>query len=440
MKRLSVTRFVFTVAICLTSIPSTQGKEPSGTDEIDAKIEQLAILYAPADTPNIAEKPYVEIDTGPANYSRSKNGWLIEQDEQQLLLLDWGGEFHRLKKAATQERPLIPQDENGVFLSDLEKADFSIVWGIELRDLKQEIEDYLKETKAEQVEQEPKDVWEMSAQRYKAEDEVAKAAHFAFVAHVHGYKQEARELYRYAEKSQEHLRGTWVGAGYADTLQAHLIKNKARSLRIRAVFGAHNGDPRGEVLKLWQRLLALPKNEFKEEAELMVEGYTQLIDEDTRWTEPTEEERKQFSRDQKFDYWLYKLRDHNAGQWSDPGMCNVFMDPLVLAERETQPNPAKEISDLGVEIVPRLIEHMDDMRPTRCKGHWRRFVSEGHMLLRYGDCCVQIFERITEHQIYRRRTTNSYMTYDGDPAACKVKAQAWWDEYQKTHPIAGKSD
>lgn len=84
--------------------------------------------------------------------------------------------------------------------------------------------------------------------------------------------------------------------------------------------------------------------------------------------------------------------------------------------------------------IPQLVNHLDDPRPTRCVGYWRFYAREGHYLLRYGDCCQQLFEAITGHTLYERKTTVGYPYKDGVAKNCKTKAQQWWSNYKKSVP------
>jgi hypothetical protein len=112
-------------------------------------------------------------------------------------------------------------------------------------------------------------------------------------------------------------------------------------------------------------------------------------------------------------------------------MCYVLGGFGFGEPDKKKPNAAVELKNLGLAAVPQLIAHLDDARPTRCKGHWRSYWPEGHYLLRYGDCCQQIFESITGHSIYTRSSTTGYPIQDGKGKECKTNAARWWQDYQK---------
>ena len=99
--------------------------------------------------------------------------------------------------------------------------------------------------------------------------------------------------------------------------------------------------------------------------------------------------------------------------------------------KEGTPNPAVELKKLGYEVLPLVIAHLEDDRPTRCVGFWRNFAPESYYTLTYGDCCQQIFEAIALHSIYERSSTSGYPLRDGKGKECKERAQQWWQAFQR---------
>jgi len=77
------------------------------------------------------------------------------------------------------------------------------------------------------------------------------------------------------------------------------------------------------------------------------------------------------------------------------------------------------------ELVARIPFH--DSRPTRSVALANRFSSDPWHVLRYGDCCPQIFQEITGHTIYRYQ----YPMRDDKGKQCKAEAERWWAEYQR---------
>jgi hypothetical protein len=175
----------------------------------------------------------------------------------------------------------------------------------------------------------------------------------------------------------------------------------------------------------------IPHQRFRDEATRTAKDYQSLIDEDAKWVEPDAKTLAAMKPEEKAAYWLYHLRDLDVGQWSDPGSCRV-LDELGRGIRldgdPGPPNAAIELKKLGTAAVPLLIAHLDDTRPTRCKGHWRRYWPDGQYLLRYGDCCEQIFEGITGHSI----SSSTYPIQDGKGKECKANAERWWADQRRS--------
>ncbi len=445
-------RPMFTAFCCLVLVTSggfvrSLLGEETETD-IEAKIQKLGAVFAPAGTPSFVGKRWVEVDTGPSNRVRTMEGWLIEDTPERILLLDFYGNRHPLRKPdADEQRQVLPTTlDGGILLDDLEDADYSVFWGLKDKDFDAKSQKFLADGPPKPEEEDEGDrsnifrgINQFNRRKSDGISQVMSAARFAYAAYVRGRKEHAIELYRYAEDRHREFMSSFVAEprDLSDVLRfaTHRI---AESTRNGAVSNAHHGEARGKLLQAWQEVAAMPSNQYSEEAQQMVEGYVRLIDEDTKWEEPTKEELAKFTVPQQIDYWMYHLRDHDYGQWSDPGQCDVFFNGGLPDEEK--PNPAEELAKLGTAVVPTLIEHMEDLRPTRCKGHWRRFSPDYHTILRYGDCCQQIFERVTGERIYQRKTTTSYPTYDGSAADCKAKAQAWWDAYQKKQAEANEQD
>ncbi|MCD4657737.1 MAG: HEAT repeat domain-containing protein [Planctomycetes bacterium] len=203
----------------------------------------------------------------------------------------------------------------------------------------------------------------------------------------------------------------------------------AIDIRHEAINEANKGVSRPELLKKWDILSKLPKHRYSAEASKIVEMLKKMIEEDKKWKEPTKEEFKKMTPAEQAEYWIYKLRDHNAMQYTNPGSCSVFE---FFGKYDGYPvNPAEELKLLDIEAIPLLIEHMDDPRPTRCVGFHRSFAPSTYYHLYIGDACEQIFEAISGISIYRRRSTSGTMMRDGKTSEAKKKAQEWWDELQK---------
>jgi len=431
---------------CLTCLllgvihDGTAAPFPPAKNKVPADFKRLAKVFGRPGSASVIGKTWVAVDTGPENVPLDLHGWLIEDGVKGLLLLDWYGELHKLRKSASDEkRPKIKEGEDGTFLfSTFQESDFSVAWKVRA-------EDYAAKSKKFLTDGLPTDKDTNSAsasvsQRFGLADHVVDAARYAHFAYQFGEKAHAADLYAHACKAQKKYADTYI-FGFDKPVSLHVFAANriASGYRNGAIFSAHGGTTRRELQKRWERIAAIPHHKYRNEAKAMAEHYKNLIKEDARWVEPDAKAFTKMTTEQKVAYWLYHLRDLDMGQWSNPGSCSVFgqFGVDLRDAKKKKPNAGVELKKLGMAAVPQLIAHLDDARPTRCKGHWRSYWPEHHYLLRYGDCCQQIFESITGHTIFRGTSTVSYPIHDKEQKQCKEKARKWWKEHQEKAPTTG---
>ncbi len=252
---------------------------------------------------------------------------------------------------------------------------------------------------------------------------------YAYWAFKRGRDETGLKLLELVEEIFKGPHNDWVKSmkSVSELLECSLVQE----LRVRAIQSANSGLPRADLIKSWKLIGdRLPENEYPGEAKAMFRHYEDLLKEDGAWIEPNKEELAKYTTTQKVDYWMFKLRELSCSQREDPGECDVLQDGF-FAEKDRALNAAQELVKLGTAALPAIIEHLDDARPTRSVG-WHRMFSHGsYYLLRYGDCCQQIFHAITKHEIYSRSNTNGYPIKDGQGTAVKKKAQEWWERNRK---------
>jgi hypothetical protein len=107
---------------------------------------------------------------------------------------------------------------------------------------------------------------------------------------------------------------------------------------------------------------------------------------------------------------IYELRDHKG----------------------RQSGPARKLVDLGYAAVPRLIDALDDRRPTRTVGYWRDSIYS-HYVLRVGDCAVAILEQIAGRQ-FLGRTRHASMIKAGAEHRVREEVLKWWAEVEARPP------
>jgi hypothetical protein len=422
----SVYLFLDLSAVCVMAQRQLDG--PADNKQ-RADFERLAKVFSPPGTPSVKGKAWVAVDTGPANFSSDLRGWLIKDDLKEIILLDWYGELHKLRKPRPNEkRPKTQQENRGRFpVSKIQRADYSVAWKVRLKDFGGEAKRFLADGMPE--DKEPRGISGMVQQRFGLEGHVIEAARFAHFAYQLGHKPQAIQLYAHARKAQMKYAETYIGeSDKTCAIHVFVADSLASGHRNGAIYAGHDGTPRQELQKQWEKIAAIPYHQYREEAKAMAKHYQSLLKEDRRWVEPNAKALAKMTIEQKVAYWLYHLRDLDVGQWSDPGRCYVLGFGFSLQARgKAKPNAAVELKKLGMTAVPELIAHLDDARPTRCKGHWRSYWPDGHYLLRYGDCCQQIFESITGHTI----ASDNYPVQAGKGNECKKKAERWWQDYQK---------
>lgn len=198
------------------------------------------------------------------------------------------------------------------------------------------------------------------------------------------------------------------------------------------------GDPKITRNELLQRLDRFVKNfpdsshhqRAKESAELL----RKMVAEDAAHRSPTNF--TDLSSKEKVAELIYRLRDQNGQQFSQPGSCNIFSedDYGMYMNREKgekhEPSAAQQLVEIGFDAVPQLIEVLEDKRFTRSVGYHRDFYFSHHVL-RYGDAAEQIVCRIANRDFYQRTYTNGGMTKDGEATTVKQRVEEWWKEVQE---------
>ncbi|MBN2498187.1 MAG: hypothetical protein JXR96_26590 [Deltaproteobacteria bacterium] len=239
----------------------------------------------------------------------------------------------------------------------------------------------------------------------------------ACYAHANGRPALAREIFARAIRTDAH--GRRLASPAADPL-SELQKDLGHAMMWRAVEAF--GDPRVGREALLARFEAIgahyPACEHVERAAKTAAALRRMIAEDeAHRAQPLES----LPQEEKIAELVFQLRDQNGQQWSQPGACDVFLDPR--GER----SPAHQLAAIGYPAVPRLIAALEDGRPTRSVGFHRDFYFS-HYVLTVGDCARAVLERIAGRSFYQRACTGCSMTRDGKAADTKAQVEAWWAE------------
>ena len=105
---------------------------------------------------------------------------------------------------------------------------------------------------------------------------------------------------------------------------------------------------------------------------------------------------------------VFALRDQNGRQWSQPGACDIFLDPR--GER----SPAHRLRAMGFDAVPALIAALENDAFTRSVGFHRNFYFS-HRVLRVKECAVAILADIAAASFHRN-----------NDAATRRAVEEWW--------------
>lgn len=174
---------------------------------------------------------------------------------------------------------------------------------------------------------------------------------------------------------------------------------------------------RDELLKEFLAFIKhFPNSEFQQDALEKIRLLKQMIDEDQHHGVRI---LSQMNKRKKISELIFLLRDQNGEQLSQPGSCDVFMDP------RGKDSPASQLVKIGFPAVPQLINALDDVRFTRSVGFWRNF-TYSHHVLRIGDAAEQILSEITKKHFYEKTYTNAQMIKDGKEETVKQQYQEWW--------------
>src|SRR5581483_5181569 len=168
-----------------------------------------------------------------------------------------------------------------------------------------------------------------------------------------------------------------------------------------------------------------PDSEYQPRAQETAALLFQILAEDREHARKAGPPLEQLGKKERIAELIFRLRDQNGHQWSQPGSCDVFM----TADGK-EDSPAHRLVRFGYDAVPQLIEALDDQRFTRSVGFHRDFYFSHHVL-RVGDAALQVLEHIAHRSFYRRGHTNEAMVKDGKTATVKAAVRAWYAELQK---------
>ena len=183
--------------------------------------------------------------------------------------------------------------------------------------------------------------------------------------------------------------------------------------------------PRRELLGVFRDFVRhYPQSPHMGRAKETVRILEQMVQEDEQHPALSDEALEKLPVEDQAKELIFRLRDQNGHQFSQPGACDIFD-----FYRPGGDTAAHRLVKIGYPAAPQLIEALGDERFSRSVGCHRNFYFSHHVLT-IGDCAQQILNRIAARSFYTRRSTSSYMSRDNEIAAARKDAEDWWQEFQ----------
>lgn len=289
--------------------------------------------------------------------------------------------------------------------------------GYEKLDLQEQAAAYVKSLRAMREKNKDEPSWHFGP--YLPEDvQVFVLARACLAA---GLQTQARELLDFAEE----LSRQEAGENQQQSLRETLAQRIAHKEMWQAVLAFGELDvTRKELLARFERIVKhFPESEHAERAAETAEMLRKMVREDEELAKQAKPLEK-MTVQERVAALVFRLRDQNGQQWSQPGSCDVFLDP------RGEKSPAHQLVKMGFDAVPALLDALGDRRFTRSVGYHRDFYFS-HYVLRVGDCARAVLEQIAGRRFYRRGTTSSEMSTDEADKQVQRQVRDWWVKVQK---------
>jgi hypothetical protein len=148
-----------------------------------------------------------------------------------------------------------------------------------------------------------------------------------------------------------------------------------------------------------------------------------MVAEEAKHPVLTQQQIDQLPLEKRIAELIWRLRDQNGQQMSQPGWCSV----LGYGDGESA---GHQLVKIGYPAAPALIEALTDDRFSRSVGFHRNF-HFSHTILTIGDCAQQILQEISGQGFYSPDSTSGNMSNEDKMLAVQKAARVWWDGYQK---------
>jgi hypothetical protein len=202
-----------------------------------------------------------------------------------------------------------------------------------------------------------------------------------------------------------------------------------------SVKGLQDVGDRPQAAEAFERMAqGFPQSQYAKDAKEIAGLLHKMVEEDIHWKEPRDP--TALPVEQKIAYYIYHLRDVNAYQISQPGMCSVLSD---FGQKPRGPNAAMKLKEIGEPAIPALIQLLDDRRPTRSVGFWRNF-RPSRTVLRFQDAAIEIIDALLPAPFYRRSSTAAYFSTESPEVREQVihSIKTWHQKCQGKSPVERK--
>ena len=175
------------------------------------------------------------------------------------------------------------------------------------------------------------------------------------------------------------------------------------------------GDPSIERISLLMKFRnfrdRFPESEHVQRARDTIEILEEMLDEERRRPEPKPQ--TEMTNQERIAELIFELRNQNGEQVSQPGWCDIFLDP------RGEDSPAAQLRKIGYDAIPQLMAVLKDQRFTRSVGYHRDFYFS-HEVLRVGECAEAIIAFIAQRRFGDHNNNN-----------IEQEVRLWWDEVQR---------
>jgi hypothetical protein len=141
-----------------------------------------------------------------------------------------------------------------------------------------------------------------------------------------------------------------------------------------------------------------------------------MVKEDKQFEEP--EDIQALNQFKKAEYYIYKLRDVSEQDISVPGKIH-FLRNYTRVD-----TPITALREMGMDVVPVMIRHLEDRRPTRSVGS----LPNGGVITRNCDVALEIIESIADRKFDFRTARGTYLSTASEKLRDRIieDVKEWW--------------